>query len=87
MCSLLCYIIEDDDIDGTVVTFDLPLNFENGNVFFSNEEICLLNNSELHGNLTFTIELVPAPIVFELGQIVTAIVVFKDDEGGMIYNV
>lgn len=73
-----------EDFNTTMVVFEIPLGATNDELIFSTDSICLLDNSELHGNITFTVEIVPVPIAFQLGEQNSSTVVFQDDDEGKI---
>ena len=64
------------------------VSFMDGSVL-SLGQVCLLNNTLLHGNLTFDLELLP-PVNshYLLGDISEAVVVFLDNEQGtnLLFN-
>ena len=78
----MCSSIESGDFDVTMVTFDILVNPMT--TISSTEVINLVDNEDFHGNITFTVEIVPASTFFTLGGQSSSTVVFEDnDEGGM----
>ena len=46
--------------------------------------MCLLDNTDLHGNITFILQLDSYPLIYTLGAQSTATVVFDDNDDGEI---
>ena len=67
-----------------MVSFDIPMGSTNDELIQSAEEICLLDNMDLHGNITFTIEIEDLPLSFTTGTQDTSTVVIRDDDDGML---
>lgn len=71
-----------DDFSTTGVQFPIAINTTNGDIISSSQPICLTNNSQLHGNLTFSIELMSESF-YLLGEVSMATIVILDNEEGI----